>query len=279
MIKNSIFKNIYVIKLAKGDINSIANDLQKAKKCKVKSAYRFKAMIALSEAYLDNKNYTAAGKYINILTKVKRYQGLMIEPLYLLYQNSISLGQMKQANITKRKILKLGNTSKSLPLEAVDIIARFKLGEVEVLAKRIEGIKLTFPENKFNKDLKLKLNYLDRFSSKALGLLKVGSGNGIVEAYKILHSTYMKFSDELKAFAPKGKSETYINSFKKGISPLVSTLASKAQDFYKSASKEIYRQQILSPSNHYFTSSLKLDFSLEYLNPKRGVLMDKAGRP
>ena len=278
-IKNSIFKNIYVIKLAKGDINSIANDLQKAKKCKVKSAYRFKAMIALSEAYLDNKNYTAAGKYINILTKVKRYQGLMIEPLYLLYQNSISLGQMKQANITKRKILKLGNTSKSLPLEAVDIIARFKLGEVEVLAKRIEGIKLTFPENKFNKDLKLKLNYLDRFSSKALGLLKVGSGNGIVEAYKILHSTYMNFSDELKAFAPKGKSKTYINSFKKGISPLVSTLASKAQDFYKSASKEIYRQQILSPSNHYFTSSLKLDFSLEYLNPKRGVLMDKAGRP
>jgi hypothetical protein len=278
-IKNSIFKNIYVIKLANGDTSSISKDLQKAKKCKIRRSYRYDAMVSLVNAYLEENNYAQAEKLINFLVKTKNHKSSMVEPLYRLYQNYISLGNMKNANNVKNKILKIGSRSRNLPLEAVDIMANFKLGEVEVLGKRVMSIQLAFPENKFNSSLKLKLDNLDKFTSRALSLLRVGSGNGIVEAYKILHSTYLGFSRQIKSFTPKGKSSTYIKSFQKGLSPLIGTLEAKAKEFHGLAIKEIYRQQILSPSNHYFTSKLNLNFSLEYLNPKRGVLMDKAGKP
>ena len=277
-IKNSIFKNIYVIRIATGDLMKVNSDIKQAQKCKISSTYRYDAMVALNKAYLEKGDFERTEKLTQFLSKNKRYAPSMIEPLYGIYQNYIKIGEMTKANQIKNQILNIGRRGK-LPFEAREILVKFKLGEVEVLADQIQKLPLTFPEDVFNKNLKARLSILDRFTAKTLEVLRIGSGHGIVESYKVLHSNYLKFSNQIKNFTPPGKSSDYINSFKKGMQGLTQVLDGKANEFFNLGKKEILKQQILSPSNHYFTSDLKLDFPLEFLNPKRGVLMDKAGTP
>ncbi|MGZ3807624.1 MAG: hypothetical protein ACXVCE_06020, partial [Bacteriovorax sp.] len=279
--KRVFFKNANVIYLAEKQFEKSKNLLAKAPTCGLGND-------VILSGYLDHLNELAASSkwssfndVIKMLEVSKEMWPQLIYPSSLLANELENIGRAEDAQKVRSKMMSYYENSKKqkmdIPLEALDAISLIRLASLEDQLKRLKDSKLTFPEAEYNKVLKSKFAQLDRITTEAVSIAEMGSGMGIVKAYRYLVSGHESLRNEIMNFTPEGKSPEYVASFKKSMAKLVEPLEKQAEDFRETAIKKIEKENILSPDNGWFLVKNDFGFIPEFYNESGAALMDKAG--
>lgn len=279
--KKLFFRNANVILLSENKLNESQKLIKKGVQCSIDAAEIKKARVDLMNAVIENKQWGLLESLINTLSVDKDYRAELIKPLNLLRMAYVSSGRESEADKLRSRILRYYNDAKkrkqSIPLESLDVVAKFRLLSLEWQVNKLKSMKLSFPEKTYNNMLKKKFALLDKITSRALKILEIGSGEGIVASYKFLVQSYQSLVDEIARFAPPGKSPEYVKSFQGTMRKIVIPLNQKANDFRKEARRQILRSNILSKENSFFLNGEKLKVDVNYSPLKEGVLMDRGG--
>jgi len=139
------------------------------------------------------------------------------------------------------------------------------------------SVKLNFPEAEYNKALKAKFGLLDKITTEAVSISEMGSGIGIVRAYRYLVQSHEVLKNEILNFTPAGKNEAYVASFKASMGKVAEPLSKQADDFRQTAIKKIEKDNILTSDNSWFLVKNEYNFIPEYFSDNGAALMDKAG--
>lgn len=279
--KRIFFKNANVIYLADKQFDRSLGLLGKAPKCAV-------ANEMILPGYLDHLNELAAsnkwGSFNEVIKNLETSKELwpqLIFPSSMLANELENVGRVDDANKIRTKMTTYFETSKKqkmdIPLEGLDAISLIRLSKLEDEIKRFNSITLKFPEADYNKALKQKFVMLDKISTEAVSIAELGSGIGIVRAYKFLVEAHENLRDEVLRFTPEGKSEEYVKSFKGSMVKVVAPIDKQARDFRETVIKKIEKENILSPDNGWFLVKNEFNFIPEYNNDSASVIMDKAG--
>lgn len=279
--KRVFFKNANVIYLAERQFERSKNLLLKAPKCGV-------ANDIVLAGYLDHLNELAAAsrwssfnEVIKTLEPTKTMWPYLIYPSSLLANELENIGRVDDAKKVRNKMLTYYEDSKKqkleIPLEALDAVSLVRLSALEDQIARMNAEKLNFPEAEYNKTLKKKLAMLDKISGEALSISDMGSGIGIVRAYRYLVQSHEALKNEVANFTPPGKSENYVASFKNGMTKVTGPLGKQAEDFRQTAIKKIEKDNILTGDNAWFLVKNDFNFIPEYYSDGGAALMDKAG--
>ncbi|MDO9180825.1 MAG: hypothetical protein Q7U04_00385 [Bacteriovorax sp.] len=279
--KRIFFKNANVIYLAERQFEKSKNLLGKATKCGLGNDVTL-------PGYLDHLNELAAASkwssfndIIHLLEVSKEMWPQLIFPSSLLANELENIGRIEDAKkVRTRMIFYYDNSKKQkmdIPLEALDAISLIRLTLVEEQLKKLTQTKLAFPEADYNKTLKNKFSQLDRLTTEAVSIAEIGSGVGIVKAYRYLVSGHEALRNEVLSFSPDGKSPEYVASFKKSMAKLVEPLSKQANDFRETAIRKIEKENILSSDNGWFLVKNEFLFIPEFFNESGSALMDKAG--
>ncbi len=279
--KRIFFKNANVIYLAEKQFEKSKNLLVKAPKCGLKNDI-------ILPAYLDHLNELAAASkwssfydIIKMLEVSKEMWPDLIYPSSLLASELESIGRVGDAKKIRSQMVAYFETSKKqkldIPLEGLDAISLVRLDGLEAQVKKLSESKLAFPEGVYNKILTNKFVLINNITTEAVSIAEIGSGVGVVKAYRLLLTAYKSLSNEINNFTPEGKSSDYINSFKKDMAKRVALLDKQAQNFKDTAIKKIEKENILSSDNAWFLAKNDLPFIPVYFNESGSALMDKAG--
>jgi tetratricopeptide (TPR) repeat protein len=276
--KRVFFKNANVIYLAEKQFDKSKALLNKGAACGIS------ADIILT-GKLDHLNELAAsnkwGSYSDVIKALEESKSLwpnLIYPSSLLANELESMGRIDDAKKVRTKMINYYDVSKkqkaSIPLEALDAISYIKLAAVEELLKNFTATKLQFPEADYNKTLKSKFAKLDQLTSEAISIAEMGSGVGIVRAYRYVVSAHESLHDEIVAFTPPEKSPEYVTSFKASMQKVAGPIALQAKDFRETAIKQIEKENILSTDNTWFLVKNDFNFTPEYFSERGSVLID-----
>lgn len=280
--KKIFFKNIVVMQLSNSNLEGAANTIRKAYKCKIPMKTIRESEFDLLKAYGENQRWSSYSKLLKNLKSVKKLWPRLIFHYAKLANAYKSTGRISLVTDAESKMLKLYGYSKKrrmdIPLESLDAIAAVKLRYVKKAYERASTIQLRFPEKVFNKQLKNKFKKLDQLTVKAVAVLKLGSGKGMMAGYKYLVNGYSGLIKEIVNFRPAGKSKEYISSFKKSMRGLISQLQKKVDDFEKEARNQMLSSKILSSDNLWFTKSGNYPFRIQYFPSSHGIIMDRGGK-
>ncbi|MBT5094438.1 MAG: hypothetical protein HOM21_09365, partial [Halobacteriovoraceae bacterium] len=280
--KKILFKNAIIIYLAEAEIDKASKVLGASYKCNLAKKVLIEAEFDLLNAMITQKNWDTIPGRISKLEKDLKIQAQLIEPLYKLsiaYRDSGKLDKQIKMN---KKILNYYKSLKrkkvKIPLAALDIVAGLKLMRLDADFSKISKIKLSFPEARYNSRLKKKFAQLDSITTKAVAVLEIGSGRGIVKAYRYLISSYRGLVKEIREFVPAKKPEAYVKSFRKTMKSITRPILKKANEFNREALRHIRSNKILSPDNVYFLSNRALPLDIQYSYYQDGLIMDKGGK-
>ncbi len=276
----TFFKNANVIYLADKQFDKSLNILGKGPKCGLSGDI-------VLPGYMDHLNELAAsnkwGSFNEVIKKLEASKDLwpqLIYPSSLLANELESIGRVEDAQKIRTKMLTyldVGLKSKmDLPLEALDAVSLLRLSALEEQVKKMNAVKLSFPEAEWNKNLKTKFVMLDKITTEAISIAELGSGIGIVKAYRILVEGHETLKKEMTSYTPEGKSSEYVSSFKKGMQGLAAPLERQANEFRTTAFKKIEKENILSSDNAWFLVR-NVPVIPEHFNDVGSILMDKAG--
>lgn len=279
--KRVLFKNANVIYLAERQFEKSKNLLAKAPKCGL-------SQDVILPGYLDHLNeLSVASKWssfndiIHMLEGSKDMWPQLIYPTSLLANELENIGRVDDANKVRNRMMNYYLTSKKqkidIPLEALDAISLVRLASLEKQLKKLNETKLSFPEAEYNKTLKNKFAQLDQITTEAVSIAEMGSGIGIVKAYRYLVNGHEALRDDILNFVPKEKSPEYIASFKKSMEKLVEPLTKQAREFRETAITKIEKENILSNDNSWFLVENQYSFIPEFYSETGAALMDKGG--
>lgn len=279
--KRVFFKNANVIYLAEKQFEKSKSLLNKGAKCGI-------ATDVILAGELDHLNELAAsnkwGSYsevIKVLEESKALWPSLIYPSSLLANELESMGRIDDAKKVRAKMMNYYEMSKKqksdIPLEALDAISYIRLASVEEKLKSFNSLKLQFPESEYNKILKNKFAKLDQLTTEAIATAEMGSGIGIVRAYRLVVSAHENLHDEIVAFTPPGKSDEYITSFKASMKKIADPIAVQAADFRQTSIAKIEKENILSADNSWFLIKNDFSFTPEYHSDRGASLMEVEG--
>ncbi len=278
--KRVFFNNIGVIALANGDLNTTSKILEDGVSCGINRKDIENLRVDLISRLAEDKRWAKLEREISTLTTASE-KGRVIPQLFELYKEYKRSGRDKLSDNVRDQIIEFYNYAQrrniKLELEILDIVAHFSVLKLEALENNLISIRLSFPESAFNTLLKSKISALDRLTDESLRILSIGSGVGIVRAYKLLYENYLNTASEIRNFAPVGKSKEYIDSFQKSMVNLTAPILKKASDYKREASLQIKKNEILSKDNVLFIVDKDLKFRFEYWPFKKGIIMDRAG--
>ena len=134
-------------------------------------------------------------------------------------------------------------------MEALDLLATSMTTAVANKKAQLDSIKLSFPEETYNSQVKQKLALLDQLTGLVVEIQKTGSGKGIVASYRLAIEAYESFGNEIMNFAPEGKGPEYVTSFKKAMSNVYTPILQNAKAQRAEVKKLIESNKILSENN------------------------------
>ncbi len=281
-IKNILFQNANVIYLAEDNAEKSYEVITLGAKCYIKSSIFLEAQLDLLKLLSEQARWESFDNLLSQLKKNSAAWGDIVYPLSQLRDAYFQRGLKSEAIQANSEMIQYFNKARSknisIPLEGLDVVALNYLESARRSAAELEGVKLDFPEDKYNGLLKRKFTMIDELTSKTLDLFKIGSGVGMVEGYKILVESYQKMGEEIAAFTPPGKGEEYVTSFRSSMSQIAQTLLNKANDFKREAVGQIKKSQILAKNNLFFMTNNNLPVVPQFFPAKTGVLMDRGGK-
>ena len=278
--KNIAFKNAAFLSLANGDVDTAESLVNKAKTCGVYSSYISEVQFELLKSYKEKKLWRNFENTIDDLARKASNRGELIsniDDLEQIHRNLGNTNSVRSLYAKKISFYKQARAKKyDMSAEDLDVIANIENNELESLAKSVVDINLTFPEKIFNANMQRKLSLLDKVTSKAISIQKIGSGAGIVKSYDTLIKTYESVIKDVTSFTPPGKSEGYVKSFKNSMSQLAGPLTNTLDSYKRNGVDSIYKNEILSAQTKEVLASL-MKYPTQFIDNQNGVLMDRGG--
>jgi tetratricopeptide (TPR) repeat protein len=275
------YKNAVFISLANGDIDKAMVVKNAGRSCSIPDVTISEVSFEIAKDLVKLKRWDSYQQLLKELETNAKNAPLLIRPYEDLRKEFINIGNSDEAKEISDKQNRFYQLSKSqkldIPVEALDLIAERMLVNVLDKKHKLDQIALTFPEEIFNNTVKNKLKILDQMTSEVNTIQKIGSGKGIVEAYKIVIDSYENFGKGLKNFTPDGKTPEYIESFKKAMAEVHGPILFNAQKQRSEIKKLILENKILTLSN-YSVLFPDHDKIKRYVTEKEAVLMDRGGR-
>lgn len=275
------YKNAVFIALANNDVNKALEIKDFGKQCSISDAVIAEVSFEILKDLAKTLRWEAFEKTIAELEINSKNYPQLIKPYEDLRKEYIGIGNVDEARQVAEKQNRFFQLAKSqkldIPVEALDLMAEKMLIGVQEKKQRLDQISLSFPEAEFNNAVKSKLQILDQMTSDVNGIQKVGSGKGIVEAYKYVIEAYEEFGTALRNFTPEGKAPEYVESFKKAMAEVHGPILTNARKQRSEVKKLIMDNKILSFSN-YAVLFPEVEKNKRYLTEKEAVLMERAGR-
>ncbi len=281
--KKLFFKNANVIYLTAKNILRARDFIEQSVRCELPSEYINEMRIELIKAASEMGEWPTFDKTKILLDANKDSWPEMIGLLALSHKRYILKGDStsaKEERATIEKYYSYCVTKKlDVPLEGLDAVAGFKIMDMEQDIRELKSSKLQFPEQTFNTILKNKFTVLDKITAKAMDVLAVRSGKGIVKSYKYLVESYRYLVDEISSFTPEGKPEEYLVSFRKSMNNLIAPISKQANEYYAEAKNQIHKNNIVSEESAWFLKEeiTNTSVDLEYSGQQEGILMDRGG--
>jgi hypothetical protein len=280
--KSVAFKNTVFLYLSEGDIKSTEDMIALGRRCKIPNSYILNAEFELIDELKSKKKWPEYEANVNKLQNDLKAKGRLVYHFYILERIHESFNNASKSDLYKRLKWQMYREAKrknqEIPLEGLDVISDDLLKEMLAQKKEIDDIKLRFPENTFNQLLKTKLGRLDNLTKKAQDIQAIGSGRGIIGAYKVLYESYTNAADEVKAFTPTGKSDSFIKSFKAAMSGVYGPLYSSAESYKREGWQTIEENQILSDFNFLLSPYKPSGIAIRHDYPNQAVIMDRGGK-
>lgn len=275
------FKNAVYISLANGDVDKALEIRNFGKDCQIPSQTIAEVSFEVMKDLAKLKRWEAYEANLSELDADPRNHPLLIKPMDELREEYLRVGRPDEARALEEKSLRYFEAARAkkveVPVEALDLIAEKYLGKIRELKSRVSSIELKFPEAEFNTAVKGKLKLLDQLTTEVNQIQKIGSGKGIVEAYRLVIEAYESFGEELRNFTPEGKSPEYVASFQKAMSDVYNPILANARKQRSEVRKLILDNRILSPSN-YAVLYGQLESFKRFVSSKNAVLMDRGGQ-
>lgn len=279
--KKVFFKNANVIYLAEKQFDKSKTLLNSGVKCGIPSDIILAGQLDHLNELASSNKWGSYSEVIKALEESKALWPTLIYPSSLLANELESMGRVDDAKKVRTKMMNYYEVSKKqksdIPLEALDAIVYIRLASVEEKLKNFNSIKLQFPETEYNKILKSKFAKLDQLTTESIAIAEMGSGVGIVRAYRLVVTAHENLHDEIVAFTPPGKSEEYVKSFKASMMKIAAPIANQAADFRQTAITKIEKENILSADNSWFLIKNDFSFTPEYYSERGASLMDIEG--
>lgn len=275
------YKNAVFISLANNDVNKALEIKDFGRQCSIPDAVIAEVSFEILKDLGKARRWEAFEKTIADLEKNSKNYPHLIRPYEDLRKEYVGIGNTEEARQVSEKQNRFYQLARSqkleVPVEALDLIADKMLTGVKEKKQRLDQITLNFPEADFNNAVKSKLQILDQMTSEVNNIQKVGSGKGIVEAYKYVIESYEEFGNALKNFAPEGKSPEYVESFRKAMAEVYGPILANAKKQRSEVKKLIMDNKILSFSN-YAVLFPEIEKNKRFLTEKEAVLMERGGR-
>lgn len=275
------FKNAVYISLANGDLDKALEIRNLGKECMIPDVVITEVSMELLKDLAAAKRWEQYEKLLSELETNSRNFPQLIRPYEELKLQYLKMGDSQAARAIDDKQNKFFHTARTqkldIPVETLDLVADKMLVSVVNKKKTIEQTMLKFPEGEFNNAVKQKLTGLDQLTSEVNNLQKLGSGKGIVEAYRHVIDAYENFGSLLKNFTPEGKSPEYIESFRKAMSEVYGPILANALKLRGDVKKLIRENKILSASNPLVLFPTP-DTHRRFITGKNAVLMERGGR-
>lgn len=279
--KSVAYKNAVFIALANNDLDKALEIKEFGKTCMIADAAVTEVTLELLKDLGKAKRWEQYEAQLVELEKNSKNYPFLIKPYEDLRKVYINLGDTNRARDIEEKQNKYFAQSKAqkldIPVDALDLVASKMLGSIVEKKERLDKIALKFPETEFNTAVKSKLQILDQMTAQVNTIQALGSGKGIVDAYKYVIAAYEEFGQELKAFSPEGKSPEYVASFQKAMSEVYNPILTNARKQRNEISKLIMENKILSRSNFAVLFNAEDSFK-RYLTTKQSILMDRGGK-
>lgn len=279
--KTIAYKNAVFISLANNDLDKAIQIKDSGKNCSIPETTISEVSFEVLKDIGKARRWETYETTINELSANPKNHPQLIKPYEDLRREFVSVGSTDEARQIADKQNKYfqeaRNQKVDVPVEALDLMAERMLSSVLEKKQRLDQLTLSFPENVFNNTVKAKLQLLDQMTSEVNNIQKVGSGKGIVEAYKYVIEAYENFGNSLKNFTPEGKEPAYVESFKKAMADIHGPILNNARKQRSEIKKLITENKILSFSNFSVLFS-GTDTLKRYFTEKESVLMERGGR-
>lgn len=279
--KSIAYKNAVFIALANEELDKAIEIKDFGKNCGISEGVISEVTFEIIKDLARQKRWESFEKTISELEKNPRNFPQLILPLEELRVQLEGIGNPREARKVFDKQNRFYQQAKAqkleIPVEALDLIAERMLSSVKEKRAKLDQIVLTFPEANFNNAVKSKLQLLDQLTSDVNVIQKIGSGKGIVDAYRYVIDAYESFGLSLKDFSPEGKSPEYVASFKKAMGEVYLPILQNAKKQRAEIRKLIFDNKILSYSN-FDVLYPDLVKARRYFSDKPSVLMDRGGR-
>jgi hypothetical protein len=275
------YKNAVFISLANGDVDKALEIKEFGKSCLIPDATITEVTMELIKDLLKAKKWEQAEAQIAEQEKNSKNYPMLIKPYEELRKVYVNLGDQNRAKEIEQKQTLYFNQSMAqkldIPVETLDFMATRMLGSLAERKQKLEQIELKFPENDFNNAVKSKLQILEQMTVQVNQIQKLGSGKGIVDAYKYVIEAYETFGESLKGFIPEGKAPEYVESFQNAMSKVYLPILENARKQRSEVKKLIAENKILSKSNFAVLYSQPESFK-RFQSTKQAVLMERGGK-
>lgn len=279
--KTVAYKNAVFIALANNELDKAIEVKEFGKSCLIPDTVVAEVTFEIMKDQARAKRWEAYEKSLVELEKNSKNYPQLIRPYEELRREFLSIGSNDEARAIAEKQNRFYNQAKAqkleIPVEALDLISERMVVGVLEKKQKLDQIRLEFPEAQFNSSVKLKLQILDQMTTDVNNIQKIGSGKGIVEAYRYVIEAYEKFGNELKAFAPEGKSPEYVQSFQKAMATVHGPILLNAKKQRAAIKKLIYDNKILSFSNFSVLYS-DIESFKRFFTEKEAILMERGGQ-
>jgi hypothetical protein len=275
------YKNSVFIALANNDLNKAIEVKNYGKSCSIADTTISEVSFEILKELGKAKRWEVFEETLKELETNPKNYPFLIRPYEDLRKEFLAIGSSDEAREVLQKQERFYQQSKNqkadIPVEVLDLMAERSLASVIDKKQRLDQITLQFPEATFNTAVKAKLHILDQMTSEVNNIQKIGSGKGIVEAYKYVIEAYESFGNALKKFTPEGKEQAYVDSFKKAMADVHGPILANARKQRSEIKKLIVENKILSFSNYSVLYSDLENFK-RYFTEKETVLMERGGR-
>lgn len=275
------YKNAVFIALANNDIDKAIEIKNSGKNCSISDAAISEVSFEILKDLAKNKRWDTYETTLKELEANSKNFPHLIRPYEELRKEFIAIGNVEEAKTIAEKqnrFFKQSTAQKlEIPVEALDMISERMLAGVIEKKNKLDQIALEFPEEKFNSAVKSKLLLLDQMTVDVNSIQKLGSGKGIVEAYRYAIEAYESFGNALKNFTPEGKEQAYLDSFKKAMADVHGPILANARKQRSEMKKLIEENKILTFSNFAVLYG-DIEKFKRYFTEKEAVLMERGGR-
>lgn len=275
------YKNAVFISLANNDLDKAIEIRNLGKNCSIPDNVITEVSVELLKDMAKAKRWEAYESILGELEQNSKNYPQIIRPYEELRKEFINIGDNGPAKSIEEKQQRYFNQARQqkldIPVEALDLMADRLLVGVVSKKSKIDQVELRFPEAEFNTAVKFKLKMLDQLTSDVNVIQKLGSGKGIVDAYRFVIEAYEDFGKSLKAFTPPDKSAEYVASFQKAMADVYNPILMNAKKQRKEVKNLILENRILTTSNFSVLYSPEENFK-RYITVKEAVLMERGGK-